>query len=263
MIRIGVVGAGRMGSNHIRVLEELAAKGFCDFRGYYDPFAKGPKIAADSLGELLTQVDAVVVATPTSTHFDVAHRALGWGKHVLIEKPITETLEQADILISLAQRKGSVLQVGHIERFNEQIKYFLVSPRSLYIERIAPSPGRESDGSVVRDLMVHDIDLALFLTGANVQSVLALGTPDDTTSELLLSDGTIVLLRASRGTGERYRVLRCGHKAVDLLDNQNSLTRELHAFLAAISGKKRGRAASGEDGRKALAVALTIEACLI
>jgi len=172
--RVGVVGAGSLGFHHIRILRDLPG---IEFSGFVESrperraeVAKELKVRAHStIDDLVRSSDAVVIVVPTSAHFAVASAAIESGKHVFIEKPITTTLEEADALLDLARKKGVMVQIGHIERFNRAVRAALPHvkmPRFIDSERLAPFSPRGSDVAVVLDLMIHDIDLLLTLVGS-------------------------------------------------------------------------------------------------
>ena len=182
-LRIGVVGTGSLGYHHARILRDIPG---VVFRGFFEANAERAGTVQRELGvrayptldALLDDVDAVSVVVPTSKHHEVAMAALAKGKHLLIEKPITVTLAEADELLALADRKGLVVQIGHIERFNRAIRAALPhvdQPLFIDSDRLAPFNPRGSDVAVVLDLMIHDIDLVLTLTGAPVKDVSAAG----------------------------------------------------------------------------------------
>jgi predicted dehydrogenase len=180
-VRLGVVGAGSLGYHHARIARDLPG---LVFRGIFEANAERAGTVSRDLGirayptldALLDDVDAVSIVTPTPAHHAVAMRALALGKHLLIEKPITVTLEEADELLALAERQGVLVQIGHVERFNRAIR--AAQPhvdRPLFIDsdRLAPFNPRGSDVAVVLDLMIHDIDLVLTLIGGGVRDVTA------------------------------------------------------------------------------------------
>src|SRR5688572_1577243 len=163
--RAGVVGTGSIGRNHARILAELDA---CTFTAIFDTneatarelAAKYGARACTSLDEFTSLVDAATVATPTPTHFPIGKALLEAGKHVLVEKPITENAADAHALAALAAERGLVLQVGHIERFNPvlgALESRLVHPRFIEVSRLSPYPGRSTEIGVVLDLMIHDL----------------------------------------------------------------------------------------------------------
>ncbi len=130
--------------------------------------------------ELLGKVDAVSVVTPTPAHFEIADAFLAAGAHVLVEKPITETPDQARTLIARAEREKRILQVGHLERFNAAVlaaEPHLHAPRFIECHRLAPYKERGTDVNVVLDLMIHDIDLVQSLADSEIESIDAIGTP--------------------------------------------------------------------------------------
>ncbi len=179
--RVGVVGAGSLGFHHIRILRDLPG---IEFSGFVESRAerrteveKELRVRSHvTLDGLLEASDAVVIVVPTSSHFAVASAAIERGQHVFIEKPITTTLEEADILLDLARKKGVMVQIGHIERFNRAVRAALPhvnSPRFIDSERLAPFSPRGSGVAVVLDLMIHDIDLLLTLVGSEARTRIA------------------------------------------------------------------------------------------
>jgi predicted dehydrogenase len=176
-VKTGVIGVGRMGQNHCRVYSSMRQ---VNFIGVFDI---APTIAEqvalkyevehfDELDRLLEQVEAVSVTTPTPSHFDLVMECIQRGIHVLVEKPVTQTLEQAGILTHAAESSGLVIQVGHIERFNPtyiELKNVLddLSPLAINFRRLSPFKGSNTDVDVVLDLMTHDLDLVLDLLTTN------------------------------------------------------------------------------------------------
>jgi predicted dehydrogenase len=233
-LRIGVVGTGSLGYHHARLLREIPG---VDFRGFFEANAERASTverelgvrAHPSLDALLADVDAVSIVVPTSRHHEVAMTALSAGKHILIEKPITVTLAEADELLALAERKGRMVQIGHIERFNRAIRAALPhvdKPLFIDSDRLAPFNPRGSDVAVVLDLMIHDIDLVLTLTGAPVKDVSAAGlgvlTPsiDIADARITFETGAVATITSSRVSKDRMRKLRIfqrnGYLSLDL-----------------------------------------------
>ena len=177
---------------------------------------------------LLDEVDAAVVVVPTPAHYDVARRALERDVHLLIEKPITTTLAQADELLALARARGKLLQIGHVERFNQALRAampYLESPRFIESERLATFNPRGSDVAVVLDLMIHDIDLVHALVRDRVADVRAVGVGvltdvDMTNAWLEFDNGAVANIKASRVSRDRSRKLRIfqrnGYFSLDL-----------------------------------------------
>jgi predicted dehydrogenase len=233
-VRFGVVGAGSLGYHHARIARDLPG---LVFRGIFEANAERAGTVSRDLGirayptldALLDDVDAVSIVTPTPAHHAVAMRALARGKHLLIEKPITVTLEEADELLALAERQGVLVQIGHVERFNRAIRAAQpLVDRPLFIDsdRLAPFNPRGSDVAVVLDLMIHDIDLVLTLIGGGVRDVTAAGvgvlTPsiDIANARVTFDSGAVATITASRVSKERMRKLRIfqrnGYLSLDL-----------------------------------------------
>jgi predicted dehydrogenase len=186
-------------------------------------------IAFDDVDDLLRQVEAVTVAVPTPAHAEVGLCAIERGVPVLMEKPLTATLDEADILISAAKRQGVQLQVGHIERYNRALRAaepYLDGPRYIESLRLASFQPRGTDVAVVLDLMIHDLDLVLHLTGSEATEVRASGLPvlsshlDIANARVEFANGAVALATASRVARERIRRLRLfqpnGYFSLDL-----------------------------------------------
>ncbi len=221
-VRIGVAGVGTWGANHARVaagLPEAHLSGFFDERT-----ERAEEIAAthdsrafSSLDDLLGESDAVVIAVPTTNHHEVALRALERGVHVLVEKPIASSLEEADEMVEAARRSGVVLMVGHLERFNPAVEALFETatrPRFVEIHRLSPFHIRGLDVSVVLDLMIHDLDILLTLVGSSPEEVRAVGVPvlsptiDIANARLKFDGGCVANLTASRISMTKTRKIR-------------------------------------------------------
>lgn len=223
-LRVGVVGVGHIGKSHARVYHELADSGVHLAAVFDVDYAAAEAVAAPlgarsvgSLEEFAALVDAATVATPTPTHFPVAKFLLDNGKHVLVEKPITETTLQARELSEVARASGGVLQVGHVERFNPAfgaLETLLTRPRFIESHRLSPYPNRSTDIGVVLDLMIHDLEIILHLVRAPVESVDAVGVPvlsrgeDIANARLRFADGCVANVTASRISPEKMRKIR-------------------------------------------------------
>ena len=190
-IKIGVIGIGHLGQHHVRVYSELPE---AELVGVFDVHRTAAeravaKIGArvfDSAEALADACDALSIVTPTRHHFEIASTLLERGKHLLVEKPITDNGAQAEQLVRLARARGLVLQVGHVERFNPVLKYLeqvAAEPRFIEAHRLSPHPGRSADIGVVLDLMIHDLDVILHLVKSPLVSVDAVGVPVLSTSE--------------------------------------------------------------------------------
>ena len=224
-VKVAVLGTGSLGQNHVRIYSELAATGFVEFVGVFDTNTEtARKIAAkhnarifNSVAEAAAAADALNIVTPTTTHFELAKLLLQQGKHVLVEKPMTDDTAQAAELVQLAQQKNCVLQVGHVERFNPVFKYLesaAPEPRFIETHRLSPYPARSTDIGVVLDLMIHDLDVVLAFVKSPVTSVDAVGIPvlskseDIANARLRFANGCVANLTASRVSPERMRKIR-------------------------------------------------------
>ncbi len=224
-IRVGVLGTGSLGKEHVRIYAELAQAGWLELAGVYDAQPDtARKIAAkhntrvfNSVAELVAASDALNIVTPTTTHFELAKLLLLQGKHVLVEKPMTDDSAQAAELIQLAQQNNCVLQVGHVERFNPVFKYLesvATEPRFIECHRLSPFPARSTDIGVVLDLMIHDLDVVLAFVKSPVISVDGVGIPvlskseDIANARLRFANGCVANLTASRVSPERMRKIR-------------------------------------------------------
>jgi len=313
-VRIGVVGAGALGFHHTRILRDVPG---AQLMGFHDANReRSGKVSAelgvkafDTLEELLDKVQAVSIAVPTPAHYAIAAPALERGLHVLIEKPIAATLEEADALLAIAKRTGAVVQTGHVERFNRAVRAalpYVDAPRFIESDRLAPFNPRGSDVAVVLDLMIHDIDLVRTFVGGHIADVSAVGVPvltpfvDIANARLSFEAGAVANITASRVSRERMRKLRIfqqsGYLSLDLAAGTGEFYRlrrdvdlgalvrdaqgaqaletfvervaleapegeplrlELEAFVQGVTGDGPIQV-TGEDGREALAVALTI-----
>jgi predicted dehydrogenase len=233
-LRVGVAGAGALGFHHIRLLREVdgaACAGFFDIDA-----ARAASVSAElgvpahaSLDALLDACDALCVVVPTPAHATVGHAAITRGKHLLVEKPLCASVTEADALLAAARAAGTLVQTGHVERFNRAIRAalpFVDAPRFITSERLAPFNPRGTDVAVVLDLMIHDIDLVLTLLGGAVSDVQAVGVPvltpsiDIANARLVFESGAVATITASRVSRERMRKLRVfqrsGYLSLDL-----------------------------------------------
>lgn len=240
MLKIGVFGAGHLGKIHLRLLKELRHE--YELVGFFDPNdAAAEQIVNEfeikrytQASDLIELVDCVDVVTPTLAHFDIASQALRKSKHVFIEKPVTETLEEARALMELAREANVKVQVGHVERFNPAfqaaIPYF---KKTMFIEthRLAQFNPRGTDVPVVLDLMIHDLDIILTVVNSGVKRVSASGvavvsdTPDITNARIEFDNGCVANLTASRISMKNMRKSRFFQK--DAYISVDFLTKEL------------------------------------
>jgi predicted dehydrogenase len=296
MIKVGVVGVGHLGKEHVRIYSSLPG---CELAGIFDidegvkeKFSRKYKVCAfNSIEEMTLGVDAVSVVVPTSAHYEVARTFLEAGRHVFVEKPITETTVQAEELVKLANGSKLILQVGHVERFNPVMSYLekqVTDPRFIEAHRLSPYPNRGTDVSVVLDLMIHDLDVVLHLVRSPLVSVDAVGVPvlsaseDIANARLKFANGCVANLTASRISPEKTRKIRVFSSTHYLsLDYQSQegliywkhagsikrekvpiekdepLKLELAAFTHAVEHRLEPRV-SGQAGKQALDVAIQI-----
>jgi predicted dehydrogenase len=307
-LRVALVGVGYLGRFHA---QKYAALAECELVALADPNVEAAGALARELGtrsvadyrQLLGQVDAVSVVTPTPLHFEVARTFLEAGVHVLVEKPITETVGQAGQLIAAARRAGRVLQVGHLERFNPAIlaaEPHLHSPRFIECQRLAPFRERGTDVNVVLDLMIHDLDLVQSIVGSPIASIDAVGTPvfspeiDIANARIRFANGCVVNATASRVSLKTERKLRIfrddAYLSIDLqqkiltvirkqplspgearlpvsIDEQSFESGDaLRSEIEAFLSSCRGErpvVVSGADGMRALETAITITAAVL
>ncbi len=212
MLKAGVLGAGHLGKIHLRLLEQSENY---ELVGFYDASSKQAKSIVDEFGyrlfnsveELINAVDVVDIVTPTFAHFDVAKQAIESGKHVFIEKPITNTVAEANQLIELAKAHKVKGQVGHVERFNPAytaVAHKIDNPMFIESHRLAEFNPRGTDVPVVLDLMIHDIDAILSVVHSEVKHISASGvsviseTPDIANARIEFENGCVANLTASR-----------------------------------------------------------------
>ena len=237
-LHVGVIGVGHIGKLHARVYSELAPSDV-KLAAIFDTDADAAREVAHqygarlagSLEEFVNLVEAATVATPTPTHFPLAKMLLERGKHLLVEKPITENTADARTLSELAQQKGCVLQVGHIERFNPAfgaLEALLTRPKFIEAHRLSPYPMRSTEIGVVLDLMIHDLEIILHLVRSPLASVDAVGVPvlsrgeDIANARLRFADGCVANVTASRISPEKMRKIRVFQEDAYLsLDYQN------------------------------------------
>ncbi len=256
-VRVGVIGIGNMGWHHARVLSLLKD---AELVGVADPDPKRGKLAVEQFGcrwfpsyeELLGEVEAVCIAVPTLLHHRVGMACFNAGVHVLIEKPIAASQEEAAELIHAADAAGKLLQVGHIERFNpafRELVKVVANEQVVVLEarRHSPNPDRANDVSVVLDLMIHDIDLVLELAGAPVVRLAAAGGRsaegpiDYVNATLGFANGVVASLTASKMAHRKIRSLsaHCRSALVesDFLNRSLQIHRRSHQSFSADHGE--------------------------
>jgi len=299
LLRVAVIGVGSLGQHHARIYSELpgvelVAVADTDMQRANDIAMKyGARACYDYTG-LLMDVDALSIAVPTTYHFRIALDCLRKGKDILVEKPMTATLAQADDLINEAERMQRILQVGHLERYNPgviAVSKMIDKPISFEAIRLSPFQGRSVDVDVTLDLMIHDIDIILSLVPSPIAGIRATGFShitdriDEAAAWIEFENGVVASLRASRIAKERQRRLRVFQKDSYIeLDYQTCraelhlngdpgkteiiepeyrepLREELKDFIRCAVSRERPRV-SGIEGRDALRVALEISSII-
>lgn len=305
-LRTAVIGVGHLGKQHARIQAALAAEGLTEFVSVCDiNEATAREIAGErktdwscDWRDLIGRCEAVSLAVPTESHASIACPLLEAGIHVLVEKPIARTLEEADNMIAAARKSGALLQVGHLERFNPALVAlhpYVKAPVYFEIHRVGEFTARSLDIDVVLDLMIHDLDIVQWLVGENVEvtDVRAVGIPvltnrvDAANARLEFASGAVANITASRVGTEKIRKMRFfqphDYIAVDYATRYASISSlipptsatprpgvntrrlevadveplraEIEAFLEAARDRLPSPV-SGEDGRRALALAL-------
>lgn len=299
-MKAAVVGVGHLGKHHARILAALPGvtlAGVVDTNtGRAAEIAAAHGTAAFANAHDIAGLDLAVIATPTESHAAIAGPLIDAGVNVLVEKPITQTLAQADALIAAAKQKGVVLAVGHSERFNPAVaaaRPYLNDPRFIEVHRLGTQLGRSLDIDVVLDLMIHDLDLILSMVPSEVDTVEAVGVPvltpkvDIANARVRFKNGCIANLTASRISKDQIRKIRffqreryisidSASREVEMFElvpqpggmpkigggkqavpGDEPLKSELEDFVAAVRDK-RAPAVTGEQGRAALALAIRI-----
>ncbi len=246
-LNIGLTGCGHLGKIHCRLINEIARENNnVVFTGVYDsdPAITGA-ISKEysikgyrSLVDMLAEIDALVIVTPTSTHFEIAQKALARDINIFIEKPVTSSLKEAEELITMSKGKKVKIQVGHVERFNPALvalEKFEMKPRFIESHRLAQFNPRGTDVSVIQDLMIHDIDIILHLAGSPVKKIDANGVAvisdeiDIANARLTLENGCVANLTSSRISLKKMRKMRIfqgnAYISVDFLNNKSEVFR--------------------------------------
>jgi len=292
-VRIGIIGVGYLGTQHARILSYLEG---AELKGVADIDLKKSMVIGNRHGvsycqnftDMLDEIDAAIVATPTSEHFTITERLLKEGKAVLVEKPMTDTVAQAEELVSLAKKNKLVFQVGHLERFNpavEALQDLISEPKFIEVQRLGSFSARSLDTNVVLDLMIHDLDIILDLIQDEVKVIRSSGIHvlsekfDIANARLEFESGCVATLTASRVHQGKVRNLRIfeptAYYSIDYIDQavkvfplngrqtdikdlkikkEEPLKKELQNFIQCI-GDGKIRKVSGEEGLRALKLA--------
>ncbi len=244
MLKVGVLGAGHLGKIHLKLLKELKAD--YEVIGFYDPDRENAKKvnrefrvkSFKKIEDLIAEADVIDIVTPTLSHFDCAIDAIKAHKHVFIEKPITNTTEEAETLMNLSREAGVQVQVGHVERFNPAFtaaQPYCNQPMFIEAHRLSEFNPRGTDVPVVLDLMIHDIDIILSLVKSNIRNISASGvavvsdTPDIANVRIEFDNGCVANITASRMSLKNMRKTRIFQKdayiSVDYLEKKTEVIR--------------------------------------
>ncbi len=241
MLKIGVFGVGHLGKFHLNNWQEIEG---VEIVGFFDPNTENAVAVAEKYGiprfldedELLNLCDAIDVVTPTQHHFDICIRAIRKGKHVFVEKPLAQTMDEARTLVSMAREANVKVQVGHVERFNPAylaIKNMPLQPMFIEVHRLAQFNQRGTEVSVILDLMIHDIDIILNIVQSDVKNIWASGvsvltdTPDIANVRIEFNNGCVANLTSSRISMKKMRKMRLFQKdsylGIDFLEKKTEL----------------------------------------
>ena len=243
MLKTGLIGVGYLGKIHLKLLKEI--QGF-EFIGIYDVNTEHCKLMSEQfnvpffedINALIDSSDVLDIVTPSQSHFEIAQKCIKKGKHVFIEKPITQTVEEAVQLLNLSQEAGVKVQVGHVERFNPAFiaaKPLINKPQFIEIHRLAQYNPRGTDVSVTFDLMVHDLDLLLNIVPSNIKKISANGVnlvstaPDIVNARIEFDNGVVANITTSRialKNMRKFRVFQDGaYVSIDLLEKATEIVR--------------------------------------
>ena len=241
MLKVGVFGVGHLGKFHLNNWKEIPG---CELVGFYDPDEKNAEevIAKYGLkrfnepGELLTEIDAADIVAPTDHHFALCEAAIRRGKHVFVEKPLAQTMDEAHALVKLVRESNVKLQVGHVERFNPAflaVKDLKLNPMFIEVHRLAQFNPRGTEVSVILDLMIHDIDIILSIVKSDVKFISASGvgvmteTPDIANVRIEFNNGCVANLTSSRISMKKMRKIRIFQKdayiGIDFLNKKSEI----------------------------------------
>ncbi len=241
MLKVGVFGVGHLGKFHLNNWKEIPG---CELVGFYDPDEKNAEevIAKYGLkrfndpGKLLTEIDAADIVAPTDHHFSLCEAAIRRGKHVFVEKPLAQTMDEAHALVKLVRESNIKLQVGHVERFNPAflaVKDLKLNPMFIEVHRLAQFNPRGTEVSVILDLMIHDIDIILSIVKSDVKFISASGvgvmteTPDIANVRIEFNNGCVANLTSSRISMKKMRKIRIFQKdayiGIDFLNKKSEI----------------------------------------
>jgi predicted dehydrogenase len=295
-IKCGVAGVGYLGQHHARIYNSLDT---CDLVGVFDPNEENRlKVSNEQVCEVFNNLeelgeacDVVSVVSPTDLHAEVAIPLMNKGCHLLIEKPLCVSINEAEDILKIAKQNQSIVQVGHIEHYNPVMTFLeeaVDRPKYLTVERLAPFQPRGTEVGVVLDLMIHDIGIAMALVKSPIKSVDAIGvrvlspTEDIANARVVFENGCVANLSASRVSEKKAREIRVfqdsGYLSLDFMNQKGHfiakngielskkevpvekgepLALELESFIACVTGTKTPKT-DGDFGKSALEVALAV-----
>jgi predicted dehydrogenase len=241
MLKVGVFGVGHLGKFHLNNWKEIPG---AELVGFYDPddananevFQNYKLKRFEDAGELLNEIDAADIVAPTDHHFHLCENAIKKGKHVFVEKPLAQTMEEAHALVKLVKESNVKLQVGHVERFNPAflaVKDLKLNPMFIEVHRLAQFNPRGTEVSVILDLMIHDIDIILSIVKSDVKNIYASGvgvmteTPDIANVRIEFNNGCVANLTSSRISMKKMRKIRIFQKdayiGIDFLNKKSEI----------------------------------------
>jgi len=295
-VKVGIIGVGYLGTQHARILSyleeaELKAVADINFRRALEIGNRHGVLYYQNYQDMIDEIDAAVVATPTVEHFAISMALLKRGKSVLVEKPVTATIEEGERLVELAAQKQLILQVGHLERFNpavEAVENLITEPKFIEVQRLGSFSARSLDIDVVLDLMIHDLDIILALIKDEVVGIKSSGIHvlsekvDIAEARLEFKSGCVATLTASRVHQGKVRKLRIfeptSYYSIDYIDQEvkvfplhgrqtdiktlkiqkeEPLKKELKNFLDSVRTGKTNKV-TGEEGLRALRLAYSV-----
>lgn len=241
MLKVGIIGVGHLGKFHLNNWKEIEE---VDVIGFYDTDDANAQVVAekydlkrfDSIDKLIDKCDAVDIVTPTTSHFEICQAAVKKGKHVFVEKPMADTLEQGRQIVEMVKEAGMKFQVGHVERFNPAflaLKNVALNPMFIEVHRLAQFNPRGTEVSVILDLMIHDIDIILKIVKSDVKNIYASGvavmteTPDIANVRIEFNNGCVANLTSSRISMKKMRKMRLFQKdayiGIDFLEKKTEI----------------------------------------
>jgi len=285
MLKIGVFGVGHLGKFHLNNWQEIEG---VKLVGFYDPTDQSAKEVAEKynlkrftdIDKLIDACDAVDIVAPTNHHFNLCEKAIRKGKHVFVEKPLANTIEEGRLLVNMAREANIKMQVGHVERFNPAflaVKDLKLNPMFIEVHRLAQFNPRGTEVSVILDLMIHDIDIILNIVDSDVKHIFASGvavmtdTPDIANVRIEFNNGCVANLTSSRISMKKMRKIRMFQKdsyiGIDFLEKKTEVIKlkqpedtNVFAFDIETPAGKKTIAVANPPVKDANAIKLELEA---